>query len=62
MHRKVPKEEKNDADHPERAESQQYDKVFRQKMPFILPGILEKVFGLHIVEFIELKDKLQTTK
>jgi len=43
-------------------ESQRYDKLFRQNMRHIMPGIIEKVLGLHIVSSSELKDKLQTTK
>jgi len=46
----------------ERAESQQFDKVIRQNMPVIFPALMEKVFGLHIIEYMPLKDKLQTTK
>src|SRR5690606_16160905 len=46
----------------ERAESQQFDKVIRQNMPVIFPVLMEKVFGLHIIEYTPLKDKLQTTK
>jgi len=44
------------------SESQRYDKLFRQNMRHIMPGIIEKVLGLSIVSSSELKDKLQTTK
>ena len=46
----------------ERAESQQFDKIIRQNMPVLFPALMEKVFGLHIVEYTLLDDKLQTTK
>lgn len=43
-------------------ESQRYDKVFRQNMFHIMPGIIEKILQLHICSFEELKDKQQSTK
>jgi len=44
------------------SESQRYDKLFRQNMRHIMPGIIEKVLDLRIVSSSDLKDKLQTTK
>ncbi len=43
-------------------ENHRFDKILRQNMPVIFPALMEKVFGLHIVEHTPLKDKLQTTK
>jgi len=48
-------------DDHQKIESQRFDKFFRQNMRFHMPGITEKVLGLHIVEFTELKDKQQLT-
>jgi len=46
----------------ERAESQQFDKIIRQNMPVIFPALMEKIFGLRIIDYTPLKDKLQTTR
>ncbi len=63
MKEKIPKSDSggHEDDH-EKKGSQRFDKIIRQNMPVIFPMIMEKVFGLHIVDFTELKDKLQTTK
>jgi len=39
-----------------------YDKLFREISPVFLTMFVEKVLGLDIVEFTELKDKLQITR
>lgn len=39
-----------------------YDKLFREISPVFLTVFVEKVLGLDIVEYAELKDKLQVTR
>lgn len=39
-----------------------YDKIFRENMEAALPGIVERVLGLHIVSSEELPDDIQHTK
>src|SRR5690606_37662955 len=39
-----------------------YDKIFREISPFFLSLLVERVLKLDIVEFEELKDKLQVTR
>ena len=39
-----------------------YDKLFREISPVFLAVFVEKVLGLDIVEYTELKDKLQITR
>lgn len=39
-----------------------YDKLFREISPVFLSVFVEKVLGLDIVEYAELKDKLQITR
>ncbi|PPK98961.1 hypothetical protein [Parapedobacter indicus] len=39
-----------------------YDKLFREISPVFLMVLVEKVLGLDIVEYTELKDKLQITR
>ena len=39
-----------------------YDKLFREISPVFLAVFVEKVLGLDIVEYTELKDKLQVTR
>src|SRR5690606_10381447 len=43
-------------------ESAIYDKLFREISPVFLTVFIEKVLGLDIVEYTELKDKLQVTR
>jgi len=43
-------------------ESAIYDKLFREISPVFLAVFVEKVLGLDIVEYTELKDKLQITR
>ncbi|SEL41220.1 RpnC/YadD family protein [Parapedobacter koreensis] len=44
------------------AETALYDKLFREISPIFLTVFVEKVLGLDIVEYTELKDKLQMTR
>ncbi|SKB62419.1 hypothetical protein SAMN05660226_02299 [Parapedobacter luteus] len=44
------------------AETARYDKLFREISPIFLTVFVEKVLGLDIVEYTELKDKLQMTR
>ena len=39
-----------------------YDKLFREISPVFLAVFVEKVLGLEIVEYTELKDKIQVTR
>jgi len=39
-----------------------YDKIFRENIEAALPGIVERVLGLHIVSSEELPDDIQHTK
>ena len=43
-------------------ESALYDKLFREISPIFLTMFAEKVLGLDVVEYAELKDKLQMTR
>ncbi|TKC60377.1 hypothetical protein FBD94_15850 [Pedobacter hiemivivus] len=45
-----------------RLQGSKYDKILRENMQFILPGIIEKVLKLNIVKSAELKDKIQITR
>ncbi|SEM17881.1 hypothetical protein SAMN05216436_102145 [bacterium A37T11] len=64
MKKNIPKSEdrSHEDDVHKKIESQRFDKIFRQNMPVIFQMIMEKIFGLQIVDFTDLKDKLQTTK
>lgn len=44
------------------AETALYDKLFREISPVFLTVFAEKVLGLDIIEYTELKDKLQMTR
>lgn len=44
------------------SETALYDKLFREISPVFLAVFVEKVLGLDIVEYTELKDKLQVTR
>lgn len=45
-----------------RLQGSKYDKILRENMRFIMPGIIEKVFKLNVVNSQELKDKIQITR
>ncbi|TCC97605.1 RpnC/YadD family protein [Pedobacter hiemivivus] len=45
-----------------RLQGSKYDKILRENMQFILPGIIEKVLKLNIVKSAELNDKIQITR
>ncbi len=45
-----------------RRQSNQYDKVFRENMELALPGIIEHVLDLYIIDSVELPDDIQHTK
>jgi hypothetical protein len=40
----------------------QYDKVFRENMEAVLPGIMRSMLGIEAVEMEELPDSIQHTK
>lgn len=43
-------------------QANQYDEIFRENMEAALPGIIERVLGLHIVNSEEIPDNIQHTK
>jgi hypothetical protein len=46
----------------ERLQGSKYDKILRENMPFILPGIMKNIFKLNLVKNVPLKDKIQITR
>lgn len=45
-----------------RKQGSRYDKILRENMPFILPGIMKNIFKLNLIGSVPLKDKIQITR